>query len=1135
MTAPSPSLKELFLAALDVAPEGRAAWLERECAADAGLREHLRLMLAAHDAPQSLLDRPAAPLAASLPHEGVGPTVDQPPAEAPGTSIGPYKLLEQIGEGGMGTVWMAQQTEPVKRLVAVKVIKPGMDSKQVVARFEAERQALALMDHPNIARVLDGGATGAGRPYFVMDLVKGVAITRYCDAHRLTPRQRLELFVPVCQAVQHAHQKGIIHRDVKPSNVLVALYDGKPVPKVIDFGVAKAAGQTLTDKTLVTGFGAIVGTLEYMSPEQAEVNQLDIDTRSDIYALGVLLYELLAGSPPFTRKESDKGGLLEMLRVIREQEPTKPSAKLSTADGLPTLAANRGTEPAKLTRLVRGELDWIVMKALEKDRARRYDTANGFALDVQRYLADEPVLACPPSAGYRLRKFARKHRGPLWAAATIAVLLVIGIVVSTWQAVRATAAERAEAERLGQVQKSKDILAGIFADLDIRRIQQETEPLEAVLAQRLVNAAAQLEGEAVGDPLLVADLQNRLGRTLLNLGYPQEAIGLCAKARDTRHAQLGADHPDTLDSMNNLGAAYQAVGNLDLALPLYEETLKLRQARLGPDHPATLASMNNLASAYQAAGNLDLALPLYEETLKLMKAKRGPDHPDTLASMNNLASAYQAAGNLGLALPLFEETLKLRQAKLVANHPDTLTSMNSLAWGYYAAGNLDLALPLYEETLKLRQARLGANHPDTLTSMNNLALCYQAVGKLGLALPLYEETLKLRKAKLGADHPATLMSMNNLALCYQAAGKLGLALPLYEETLKLRQAKLVAGHPDTLVSMHSLASGYQAAGRLDLALPLYEETLKLMKAKRGPDHPDTLAGMNSLAAAYQAANQLALALPLFEEALKLTKAKLGPGHPDTLTSMNNLGAAYQAAGHLDLALPLLEEALKLRQAKLVAGHPDTLSSMNNLAAAYRAAGKPDLALPLLEGAAAGMEKRRFQHEYAAVIVNNLINCQEQLKQFDQAEAWQRKWLAVVRERSGADSVPAAGVLAAIGSNLLQQKKWADAEAVLRECLAIREKKQPDAWTTFNAWSLLGAAHLGQQHYAEAEPLLLAGYQGMRRREATIPNEGKIRLPEAAARLVQLYEAWGKEAEAGRWRKELEAGKAATQDQKPKEK
>ncbi|HYH66737.1 MAG TPA: protein kinase [Urbifossiella sp.] len=433
------SVEEIFLVAADKPAGERAAYLDAACAGNPELRARVEALIRSHDGAGSLLEKPLFRTA---------PTVDHvPPAEEPGAVIGPYKLVEPIGEGGMGSVWMAQQTEPVKRVVAVKLIKAGMDSRQVIARFEAERQALALMDHPNIARVLDAGTTAAGRPYFVMDLVKGVPITRYCDEHHLTPRQRLELFLPVCRAVQHAHQKGIIHRDIKPSNVLVALYDGRPVPKVIDFGVAKAAGQPLTDKTLVTGFGVIVGTLEYMSPEQAEVNQLDIDTRSDIYSLGVLLYELLTGTPPFSRRELEKAGMLEMLRVIREQEPSKPSTKLSTAQGLPTLAANRGTDPAKLTKLVRGELDWIVMKALEKDRNRRYETANGFAMDVQRYLADEPVLAGRPSAVYRLRKFARRNRARLAVAAALGLVL-LGAGAFAWYADRQSAIrERAERTR----------------------------------------------------------------------------------------------------------------------------------------------------------------------------------------------------------------------------------------------------------------------------------------------------------------------------------------------------------------------------------------------------------------------------------------------------------------------------------------------------------------------------------------------------------------------------------------------------------------------------------------------------------------------------------------------------------------
>jgi serine/threonine protein kinase len=438
MPATPSSEQSIFLAALELKdPAERAAYLKGACGDNPALLAEVQALLDAHEKGDDFLERPPV----------VGETAPFAPlTEGPGTVIGPYKLLQQIGEGGMGVVYMAEQEKPVRRRVALKIIKPGMDSYQVIARFEAERQALAMMDHHNIARVFDAGTTETGRPYFVMELVHGVPITKYCDDSHLTPRERLELFVPVCQAVQHAHQKGVIHRDLKPSNVLVCLYDGKPVPKVIDFGVAKATEQRLTEKTMFTQFGTVIGTLEYMSPEQAEMSQLGVDTRSDVYSLGVLLYELLTGTTPLERKRLREAALDEVLRMIREEEPPKPSTRLSGSGRLPGIAAARKTEPAKLAKLVRGELDWIVMKALEKDRGRRYETANGFARDIQRYLADEPVEACPPSAGYRLRKFGRKYRKPLATAAVFLLLVLLGGALTTWQAVRLARAERDAAE-----------------------------------------------------------------------------------------------------------------------------------------------------------------------------------------------------------------------------------------------------------------------------------------------------------------------------------------------------------------------------------------------------------------------------------------------------------------------------------------------------------------------------------------------------------------------------------------------------------------------------------------------------------------------------------------------------------------
>jgi serine/threonine protein kinase/tetratricopeptide (TPR) repeat protein len=870
--------ESLFAAALaktDAAE--RQAFLDQACAGDPALRQRLDRLLAADEHTAGILER------------GPGPGApDGRPPERPGAAVGPYKLIEPIGEGGMGAVWLAQQQEPVKRLVAVKLIKAGMDTRQVIARFEAERQALALMDHPNIAKVLDAGTTTADRPYFVMDLVRGVPITKYCDAHRLTPRQRLELFLPVCGAVQHAHQKGVIHRDLKPSNVLVAPYDGKPVPKVIDFGVAKAAGQSLTDKTLVTGLGTIVGTLEYMSPEQAEINQLDVDTRSDIYSLGVLLYELLTGSPPFTRKQLEKAGMVEMLRVIREEEPTKPSAKLSTAEGLPTLAANRGTEPAKLTKLVKGELDWIVMKALEKDRSRRYETANGLAMDVQRYLADEPVEASPPSRAYRLKKFLRRHRGPVLAASVIFLLLVGGIVGTS-------VGLKLASDRLAQVEAEQ------------RRADQERSIARAVddFVQKDLLGQADIANQAGG-----ARDRNITVRELLD----RAAQGLAKRFQGQERTEAAI--------RLTLGRTYQAVDEYAKAQEHLERSRALREKMFGPRHPDTLESVQHLARLHCDRGAYSQAERLYRQVLEVRRADQGGDHPDTLQSLQDLGSLYLQRGQYDKAEPLLRDALEGRRARLGADHLDTLLSMNSLALLHRRRAQYHRAEPLYKQVLAGRRKQLGPDHPRILTAMNSLAALYVDWGQYDKAGPLFRRVLTAQRAKLGADHTETLDTMNNLAHLYQVRGRYDRAESLYQQVLQVRRAKLGADHPDTILSTHNLGTHYLLRQRYDKAEPLLKQVLAAQRAKRGTADPNTIIPLLNLGTLYRDRGRYRAAEPLLREALAGARKAFGLGHPTTYVIVWHLANLYAKQGTPDRAEPVLREMVAYLR-----DHPEPGSSV----------------------------------------------------------------------------------------------------------------------------------------------------------------------------------------------------------------
>jgi serine/threonine protein kinase/lipopolysaccharide biosynthesis regulator YciM len=859
----------------------------------------------APDEPVSLPEKTPVGEAGDTGAEAPGDQQALAPVEGPGTRIGPYKLLHKLGEGGMGTVWMAEQEQPVRRRVALKIIKAGMDSAHVIARFEQERQALALMDHPHIAKVFDAGATAAGRPYFVMELVKGVPISKYCDQERLTLKERLELFVPVCQAVQHAHQKGIIHRDLKPSNVLVALYDGQPVPKVIDFGVAKATAQQLTEKTVFTEVGQIVGTLEYMAPEQAELNNLDIDTRADIYALGVILYELLTGSTPFTRQQLRGVAFTEMLRLIREVEPPRPSTRLSSSAELPGLATKRKLEPRRLARLVQGELDWIVMKCLEKERGRRYETANGLAMDVQRYLADEPVLAGPPGAAYRLRKFAHKYQKALVTATAIVILLACAAVFSSSWAVRATRAEadavRAQGEEASRRQEADDQ-------------RQRAEQAEQEAKANAVKAGAEAAIAKAVNEFLQKDLlgQAYIGNQPLLGGVTErnrnitvgELLDRAAKAIEGKFAE----QPQTEAAIRlTLGNTYGALGRLTEAQPHLERSVRLRTTQLGADHLDTLGSKNSLAELYYAQGKLDRAELLVQEVLDGRTAQLGADHPDTLTSKNDLAGLYWTHGKYDRAETLLKEVLDARTTRLSADHPDTLGAKHSLALLYRGQGKYDRAEPLQKEVLDGLTAQLGADHPDTLLSKNNLAELYYAQGKYDRAETLYQEAIDAQTARLGADHPDTLTSKNNLAVLYSAQMKHDRAETLYQQALEGRTTRLGADHPDTLTSKHNLALLYKTQGKYDRAEPLLKEVLDARTAWVGADHLVTLTSKHSLAELYWAQEQYDLAEPLFREAVEGTRKKLGLAHPTTQSAVTGLVICYEKMGQPAKGEPLLRE------------------------------------------------------------------------------------------------------------------------------------------------------------------------------------------------------------------------------------
>jgi serine/threonine protein kinase len=1075
--------KEIFLAAVLKSPRSeQCAYVHQACGADQALCCRVLALLEAHNAaldlcrlsqsegPRTKSDNSAATGRAPL--DATAAFVTDTPASAgndrPGAKIGPYVLQSLIGEGGMGSVYLALQEEPVRRQVALKIIKAGLTDRKAISRFEAERQALALMDHPNIAKVLDGGTTADHRPYFVMELVKGTPITTFCNEHRLTIDQRLALMVKVCRAVQHAHQKGIIHRDLKPSNVLIAVVDRRPVPKVIDFGVAKAIDRRLNQSTELTQFGQIVGTLAYMSPEQAGGTESDVDTRADIYALGVLLYELLTGDTPLPRQQWQDASLLKALMLIKEGTATKLSLRIKSANNIERIAQDRRTSPTRLGRWLEGDIDAIVLKCLERDRGQRYDSAVALARDIERYLADEPVEACPPSMLYQFKKTARRHRRVIVLAVLFLALLVGGSLFSLEQARRAKGAEKKALEA-----RDAEAAARRSAD-DLRRQALKAEAAAESEARRA--QASEAQSRAVLD----------FFRThFLSVARPRDQDGGLGQDVTVRHA-IEAIEPQIAGAFSGqpvaeaairdaIGLTYLYLGESRIALAQLQKSLALRREHLGPAHADTLVSMSRLASAYRQAGRFPEAIAQYEEVLTHRSTGDSND-AETIRTMDGVAHAYLDAGRVADGLAMCEKATRLVKQSS-ADDRVTLALCNSLARAYLDAGRIAEACSLYKETLDKSIHKLGAYHPQTLETMNGLALAYHTGGKAD-SIPLFEKVLAGRQATLGPDHPQTWTTMDNLALAYQAAGRINDALPLYRESLKRRQEKLGRNHPATLESMSNLAYAYRSAGKTAEAISMGKETLALQK-QLGPDYSATVVTMNDLANALASAGHLTEAFSLYQDALQTARRLLGPEHPKTLQIMVDLGAAYHANEENDKAISLLQPAVKALKVTLPPPHPNTLAAMSHLADAYFAAGQID---------------------DAEILYADLCNRRQALL--------------------GSDDPEGADLQTRLGQTLTAQHKNNEAEPILRKAVATYDQKMPASWQYYSAVSALGACLSDQAKYADAEDLLLESQEGLEDLVAELPRTARSEMTRCMERLVSLYDAWNKPADAATWRRRL---------------
>jgi serine/threonine protein kinase/tetratricopeptide (TPR) repeat protein len=905
--------RRIFLEVVDCPLNRRDAEVERLCAGDGQLRAEVEGLLRAAEQAAGFFGAPT-----QITQEGpeISGTIESARSrERNGDSIGRYKLLEVIGEGGFGVVWMAEQREPVKRRVALKVIKLGMDTRQVIARFEAERQALALMDHPNIARVFDAGSTEAGRPYFVMEYIKGVPILEYCDGQRLDTRARLGLFIDVCHAIQHAHQKGIIHRDVKPGNVLVTMHDGVPVPKVIDFGIAKATTMELTSRTLFTEHRQMIGTPAYMSPEQAEMSGLDIDTRSDVYSLGVLLYELLTGTTPFDQKSLLEAGFAEMMRIIREVEPAKPSTRLSSLGevGTRTAALRLASDARRLQVLLKGDLDWIVMKCLEKDRNRRYGSASGLADDIRLHLDDQPVAAGPPGALYRLRKFSRRHKGVLAAGTLITTALVLGLAGTTWGMMRATkeakrandavaaetlakvAAQSSERAAIASAKRAESI--GLFMTTALKAADaynvgggQKVTVLEA-----MENALADVEkGRFADDPEAEAAVLQTIGTVMQNNGALQRARAVLRRSLDQRRKVFTGDRVEIAESLSSVAAAEVGLSNLEAAEAAATEALEMNRRLFPGDHAAVSMALHSLGNIRINQFRNAEAEPLVAESLGMLERLAKGDSESLARVVGTLATVKYNLGKNDEAEPLYRRCLDINKRFYTGDHPRVLIAMFNLGNFLQDTGRVAKAEPLFEEGMAMATRLYEGDHQYLATAYNNLGNARLGMGRHADAEPLYLKALDINQRLYPGDNVVVSNGYFNLGSTYFSLARYQDSEEMYAKALAIAERLAEGDRPTTANAMFFLASSRLKLGKRDDARRGFDEAIAMGRRLWPQGSRSLIRYVRASAALHIEMAAPARALTELKEALSMAEAVLPPDAPEIKGIRRELEKAEKA-------------------------------------------------------------------------------------------------------------------------------------------------------------------------------------------------------------------------------------------------